>query len=244
MDGGMIQHPVDLRAARAKAIRDLAARSEPRPIDIEDLLGWTYRIQFADCAHVSEWDGDEPNDKSATAAFIDAMMGGGAGRGTVPCAGFRFVVARDALTVARVVARTLSTDRQRIVIAAAVKGEPPSWCDGVIPRPVLKPAFDHNGQPRWNHKERRPEPAVVWTDADGAPLPKPVRRWDYGWCQLDYQPSLEFIEMCRQIYRAWYAAMLAVLEALKGERLERWLPRPPRVHPAPWQTDLTILPTS
>lgn len=223
MDGGMIQHPRDLRAARAQAIKALAARSEPRPIDIEDLLGWTYRMQMADCA----MSGD--GEASSWSSMVYSV------RATVPCAGFRFVVAKDALVVHDVVKSTLEAPFQRLVMDCARKGEQPDWCDGVVPRPVMKPAMDaRSGLPKWNHREKRAEPLIRWIDRDGGELPQGHAVHNYGYCMVDYDPAFEFIDMCRQIYVHWYDAMMAVLDALKGERLERWLPHGPRVPRKPW----------
>lgn len=214
----MTSHRPDLKEQLARA-------PERQPYDIERLLHWTYHVQQADMASSGE------SEASSWSSMVYSV------RATVPCAGFRFVVARDALTVHDVVKRTLKEPMQILVIAQARKGEPPDWCAGVVPRPVMRVAMDARTRaPKWNHRERRAEPFMRWLDREGAELPQGAAAvHNYGYCVVEYQPSWEFIEMNREIYRLWHRAMGKVLEALGEVTLERWKPHATAIPYQPWE---------
>ena len=202
----------------------IQGRPARQPIDMEDLLVWTYRDQKADLVirrgaglHTLEAlaDGVEVHGVSACGcASVSriAELGVRVDR-SAPDQG---ALHPDAETVHRAVMRlddrVHGLPRSRLVIVNAGRAERPDAMVGEVPRPI--PVLNRKG-----------EPSVVFSDAGKR----------YGTCPVDYQPSATMILTAREEYTAWHAALRLLAMALQHEpKLTRWYPLAPAAPEAPW----------
>lgn len=207
-----------MRAARTPT----AAR---QPIDVEQLLVWTYRDQRADVVirrgaglHTLEAlaDGVEVTTTSACGCASVARIAELGVR--VDSSG------RDAgalhpdaevihLAVMQLTEKLAGLPLWRLVIHHASMNERPDPMVGVVPRP--RP-YRHpvNGEVRIEGKDRNGR---------------------YGYCPISYQPSDASIRAAREEYAAWHACLVWLVETLRIDpRLTRWHPMPPAAPAEPW----------
>ena len=210
-----------------QTVQALASRPALQPVDVEDLLVWTYRLQRADVVI-----GRGVGLHGPEAALDDVERYGSSACG---CAAVeriaRLGVRVDKLGYdpgalhpdAEVVHREVEAmDRRRVqglpvsrlVILHAARAERPGELACEVPRPIP-------------HLNRLGDPQVVWTDKG--------RR--QGYCPISYQPSAAMVWASRLEYLAWHEALRLLVFALRGEgRLIRWWPLAPAAPARPWES--------
>lgn len=104
-------------------------------------------------------------------------------------------------------------------------GSVPEWGDG---DQELGPLFDD----RDKIVQDRYDEVVEVVDAVGRKLLVPVR-----YCPVEAYPSDDWIELTRGEYRAWYAALLRLMEGLQDARLSRWRLEGIGAEAAPWAAE-------
>lgn len=186
-----------------------------KPIDA--LVDWTYRDQKADVASAGLAHRTGYAGVSSTALICDTLAlqtqvdNGGPGHRIPPD------VHPDAERVHEAVERMALGS---LIVEQAKEGGAPSWCDGVYPQMI-----------KWDRDER---PVIRWTDAMGRELIKGNSK-NYGYCELRYEPSWEFIDYKRQIYTLWRNALLELRAVLlAADSLTGFVPLDPVTPPTPW----------
>jgi hypothetical protein len=206
-----------MRAARSAA-------STRQPIDIEELLVWTYRAQKADQV-IRRGAGLHALEALADGVEIHATSACGcAGVARIAELGVRVdqmgrdsgALHPDAEVVHRAVMqlddKVQGLPRSRLVIVHAARAERPGDLACEIPRPV--PRLNRNGSVQ-----------VQWLDQGRK----------RGFCPIDYQPSVALIDAAREEYAAWHAALRLLHLALHDDaRLTRWHPLRPAAPAEPW----------
>ncbi len=188
---------------------------ERKPID--DLVEWTYRVQKADVASAGLAHRTGYAGVSSTALICDTLAlqtqvdNGGPGHRIPPD------VHPDAERVHEAVWRM---DERFLLLDQGRQGGAPSWCDGVYPQMV-----------KWDGRGR---PKVHWLNANGLPAVGPGKH--FGYCELSYEPSWDFIDFTRELYTAWRQALVRLRAALvEADSLRDFVPVEPSAPPTPWQ---------
>jgi hypothetical protein len=200
-----------------------ASALQRQPIDIEDLLVWTYRDQRADVViergiglfdQEGEADGIVKQREAACGVLAVArscLLGGrvdGGGRSAGALDEDAELVHR---AVMRLTDRVQGLPRWRLVIQNAARSERPDAMVTAVPRPVAL-------------LQRDGRPVVNWSD-------KGKR---YGSCPVEYAPSAALILAAQAEYAAWHSALMLLALALQSERLSRWFPLRPSAPARPW----------
>jgi hypothetical protein len=200
-----------------------ASALQRQPIDIEDLLVWTYRDQRADVViergiglHGLEAAADGVPSFQVSACGCAAVARIGElgvrvdqhGRGAGALDEDAELVHR---AVMRLTDRVQGLPRWRLVIQNAARGERPDAMVTAVPRPVAL-------------LQRDGRPVVNWSD-------KGKR---YGSCPVEYAPSAALILAAQAEYAAWHSALMLLALHLQSERLVRWFPLRPAASPRPW----------
>lgn len=205
-------------------VRRPAAGQGKRPIDVEELLRWTYRQQRADVVlergiglmgPEAEVEGIEIHGGS-NLSVLERIMKLGC---FVDRSGYDMGdLHPDAEVVHRLVrrldARVAGLPLGAMLVFHARGGtRPDRELACAMPKPV---PVAH-----W----RTGEPSVVWTDKG--------RR--HGFCPVEYEPSASRILQAREEWRAWHRGLCLVALALHDEKLTLWHPLAPTVAARPWE---------
>lgn len=201
-------------------------RAQRQPIDIEQLLIWTYRVQKA----------DQVIRRGGGLHSLEALVDGVQLNATSTCGcaavariqelGVRVdVEGRDAgalhpdaevvhRAVMRLTARVQGRPGWQLIIGHAAWGDRPDSMEGEMPRPI--PVLNRRGLPR-----------VEFTT--------PGRRQDEAMCLVEYAPSAASILLAREEYAAWHQLLRLLALALQAEPgLSRFHPLAPAAPAAPW----------
>lgn len=214
-------------AAATVTVRSYTARRPPpglAPIDVEELLGWTYRRQKA---HLICGQGRGLHELEAAADGV-VLQGGSSASAVARILALGTMVDQsapdpgqlhpDAEAVHRVVEqldhRTRGLPLAWLLIQHARQGGRPDAMVGELPRPA--PMLTLRGRIH-----------VEWTDAG--------RRC--GHCPLVYEPSATRILQAREEYAAWHRGLRLVALALQGARLSSWRVLAPAAPARPWETE-------
>ena len=193
------------------------------PIDVEELLVWTYRRQRADVV-VGRGLGLQVGERLVDGQNVQASSACGcAAVGRIQELGVRVdgtggcdALHEDAEVVHQVVGR-LDGPLQGLVIQHARDGSRPDVMLGAVPRP--RPVIGPKGVPRVRY-----EP---WD-----------RHRHYGWFPMEWSVSLVAIEAARLEYGMWRAAIGRVAATLRVEgRLTRHWVTGPAAQVQPWAID-------
>jgi hypothetical protein len=195
-----------------------------QPIDIEDLLVWTYRHQKADIVI----------ERGIGLHSLEAAAGGIEIHGSSACGcasverigmlGTRIDMSGhgsgdlhpDAEAVHRAVMqlddRVNGLPRSRLVIQHAARGERPDPMLGAVPRPY--PLLTHDGRV-----------AIEWLD----------RGRRFGLCRVQWSPAWALIDAAQREYSAWHAALrLLAMAVNEGKGLATRVALAPHAPHAPW----------
>lgn len=216
-------------------------RDLQRIIDIEDLLGWTYRAQLADVViergyglHPIEREVDGIPVFRASADSIVACMRSGA-LGTSAIGGAASVKAdlhADAKRVHKTV-MMMGGDDAMLIIRHAKAGARPDWL----------PDARHRFEPKWKGNRK-------FDEATGRPVKGSydvVTLWDSSWNkQASYCPIMEtdgpdHVGAKREVYRRWHRALVTLAGHFDEAPLKDHIVDGPAAGAKPWAARVTEL---
>ncbi|MBS7789262.1 hypothetical protein KTR66_04615 [Roseococcus sp. SDR] len=205
------------QSARASAL-------QRQPIDIEDLLVWTYRDQRADVViergiglfdQEGEADGLVRQRSSACGVLAvarNALLGWRVDGGGRSAGGLHEDAELVHRAVMQLTGRVQGLPHWRLVIQNAARAERPDAMVREVPRPVPRMHRDGRVLVEWSDKGKR-----------------------YGTCPVEYAPSAALILAAQAEYTAWHSALMLLALALQVERkLTRWFPLRPAAPATPW----------
>ena len=172
-----------------------------RPVDVERLLIWAYRDQRAHVI-INLGLGLE----AIEAGLDDVVKYAISGDGCVAVAAIAELGCRVDTSPTRmcdlhpdaervhIAVSALDKPVQMMVIRCALMAERPNWLPGARPKAQAQ-------------RGRRGAVHVRYADSD--------KNRNYGWCPVEWHPSLAFIEAMRREYTMWHQAVADVSKALR-----------------------------
>lgn len=212
--------------ARMEAARAGAGMARLEPIDVEELLVWTYRDQRADVV-IGRGVGLHGLEAAADGIALQAVSACGcAGVARIAELGVRVDrMGRDAgalhpdaelvhQVVSALTGKVNGLPHAQLLIRHAARGGRPDELVCAVPRAM---PYLH---------EARGTVRVEWLDTK--------RR--YGFCPISWQPSAAMIAAAREEYSAWWHALRLVAFCLMREaRMVRWRALMPAAPARPWE---------
>ena len=206
-----------------------------RTIDIEELLGWTYRAQLADIViergyglHAIEREADGIPVFRASADGVVACMRSGAlgSTATGGAAGIKADLHADAERVHNTV-MMLGGDDALLIIRHAKAATRPDWL----------PDARHRLEPRWKGNRK-------FDAATGLPVKgsyEVITLWDSNWnkqssyCPISEHDGPDHVGAKREAYRRWRRALVTLAEHFAEAPLDDHIVSGPASPAKPWQ---------